>query len=68
VFAPPNIILSVLVARDFGELEFRIAGASAHLQRKSFSEIEYLLYLYPEEYFKWTCPVSIFWTNSNFWW
>lgn len=33
VFAPPNIILSVLVARDFGELEFRIAGASAHLQR-----------------------------------
>ncbi|XP_045166628.1 uncharacterized protein LOC123530012 [Mercenaria mercenaria] len=33
VLAPPNIILSVFVARDFGELEFRIAGASAHLQR-----------------------------------
>lgn len=33
VFAPPNIVLSVLVARDFGELEFRIAGASAHLQK-----------------------------------
>lgn len=33
VFAPPNILLSVLVARDFGELEFRIAGASGLLQR-----------------------------------
>ncbi|KAL4226670.1 hypothetical protein ACF0H5_014650 [Mactra antiquata] len=32
VLAPPNVVLSVLVARDFGELEFRIAGASAHLQ------------------------------------
>ncbi|KAK3588572.1 hypothetical protein CHS0354_026177 [Potamilus streckersoni] len=30
--APPNIILAVLVARDFGELEFRIAGASEYLQ------------------------------------
>lgn len=32
ILAPPNIILAVLVARDFGELEFRIAGASEHLQ------------------------------------
>lgn len=32
VLAPPNIILSFLVARDFGELEFRIAGASGSLQ------------------------------------
>lgn len=32
ILAPPNIVLAVLVARDFGELEFRIAGASEHLQ------------------------------------
>jgi len=32
VVSPPNIVLAVLVARNFGELEFRIAGASQHLQ------------------------------------
>jgi len=38
VLAPPNILLSVLVAREFGELEFRIAGASEYLQSKVTNE------------------------------
>ncbi|KAL3852757.1 hypothetical protein ACJMK2_016374 [Sinanodonta woodiana] len=32
ILAPPNMVLAVFVARDFGELEFRIAGASEYLQ------------------------------------
>ncbi|KAH3777687.1 hypothetical protein DPMN_179135, partial [Dreissena polymorpha] len=32
VVAPPNIYLAWTVAQEFGELEFRIAGASEHLQ------------------------------------
>ena len=35
VLAPLNIVLAVLVIKEFGWLEFRIVGASDALQRKT---------------------------------